>query len=270
MIGAVPTGRRPALYEPVTARLLARTRTICARSLSHLIEQVSIGGETPLANPRQSARQSKICIKTIGCGRLTGIGDNALARIRHIEISNFRSIREFSWWPSAGINCLMGPGDVGKSSILDAIDLCLGARRNVQFTDVDFNFLDIEKPIIITITIGELDDSLKNMESYGNFLRGCSVKKQTIEDEPEKDCETVLTVRLTVAGDLEPVWTLVSERAAAQSQSRYLNWNDRVRLMSAKALNRIDFKRRIRHCLRCSGDRRCKPNGSARGAVSML
>ncbi len=122
----------------------------------------------------------------------------------------------------------MGPGDVGKSSILDAIDLCLGARRNAQFTDADFHNLDVDKPITITITIGELDDALKNMEAYGNYLRGCNVETQTIEDEPEKNCETVLTVRLTIAGDLEPVWTLVSDRASAQS--RNLNWADRVRL----------------------------------------
>jgi putative ATP-dependent endonuclease of the OLD family len=153
-----------------------------------------------------------------------------LARIRHIEISNFRCIREFSWWPSPGVNCLVGPGDAGKSSILDAVDLCLGARRNIQFTDADFYNLDVSASISITITIGELDDSLKNMEIYGAYLRGCNVDAQTIEDEPEKSCETVLTVRLTVAGDLEPVWTLVSDRAAAQFLSRNLNWSDRLRL----------------------------------------
>jgi hypothetical protein len=123
----------------------------------------------------------------------------------------------------------MGPGDVGKSSILDAIDLCLGARRNAQFTDADFYNLDVEQPISITITIGELDDALKNMETYGNYLRGCNVEAKTIDDEPEKNCETVLTLRLTVAGDLEPVWKLVSDRVPAE-QSRNLNWNDRLRL----------------------------------------
>jgi putative ATP-dependent endonuclease of OLD family len=156
--------------------------------------------------------------------------EGTLARIRHIKISNFRCITEFDWWPSPGINCLIGPGDIGKSSILDAIDLCLGARRSVQFTDADFHNMDIDKPITITVTIGELDDSLKNMESYGNYLRGFNVEARTIEDEPEAKCETVLSVRLTVAGDLEPVWTLVSDRAAAQSQSRNLNWTDRVKV----------------------------------------
>jgi putative ATP-dependent endonuclease of OLD family len=40
----------------------------------------------------------------------------------------------------------------------------------------------------------------------------------------------VISLRLTVKSDLEPVWTLVSERAEAQGQPRYLTWADRLRL----------------------------------------
>lgn len=50
-----------------------------------------------------------------------------MARVRAVEIGNFRGIEELIWYPAAGITCLIGPGDSGKSSILDAIDLCLGA-----------------------------------------------------------------------------------------------------------------------------------------------
>jgi predicted ATP-dependent endonuclease of OLD family len=63
-----------------------------------------------------------------------------MARIRKIEIQNFRGIKELAWLPSAGINCLIGPGDSGKSSILDAVDYCVGTRRNIQFTDADFSW----------------------------------------------------------------------------------------------------------------------------------
>ena len=62
------------------------------------------------------------------------------------------------------------------------------------------------------------------------YVRGFDAQSGEIEDEPEKDAETVLTVRLTVASDLEPVWSLVSDRADAQGQTRNLNWGDRVRL----------------------------------------
>ena len=53
----------------------------------------------------------------------------------------------------------IGPGDSGKSSILDAIDYCLGARRNLLIADTDFHLLDVNNPINITIALGKLDDS---------------------------------------------------------------------------------------------------------------
>ncbi|HHE8445362.1 TPA: AAA family ATPase [Citrobacter braakii] len=49
-----------------------------------------------------------------------------MPKIRHIEVENFRVIKKLSWSPSPGLNCLIGPGDSGKSTILDAIDLALG------------------------------------------------------------------------------------------------------------------------------------------------
>ena len=153
-----------------------------------------------------------------------------MARIRKVHIANFRGLRLLEWNPSLGINCLIGPGDSGKSSILDAVDLCLGARRSIQFTDADFHLLDVETPITIEVTIGELNDDLKNLDAYGMYLRGFDAETGTIEDEPEKDAETVLTVKLTVTSDLEPTWTLVSARAEAQGMTRSLSWSDRVRL----------------------------------------
>src|SRR6516225_2591393 len=131
-----------------------------------------------------------------------------MSRIRKIEISNFRGLKEFSWLPSPGINCLIGPGDSGKSTILEAIDLCLGPRRTAQFTDADFHNLNVEEPIVISITFGDLDDALKNMDAYGVFLRGFKSETGEVEDEPEEHAETVLTLVLTVAADLEPTWSL--------------------------------------------------------------
>lgn len=158
-----------------------------------------------------------------------------MARIRHLAIRNFRCIQSLNWFPSPGVNCFIGPGDTGKSSVLDAIDLCLGARRTVTISDADFYRLDVEQPISISITIGELDDGLKSMEAYGLYLRTFNAQFGVIDDEPEATGETVLTIEMTVGSDLEPTWTLVSERAKAQGQSRYLVWADRLRL----APNRI-------------------------------
>jgi hypothetical protein len=153
-----------------------------------------------------------------------------MAQIRQISISNFRCIEQLNWFPAAGVNCLIGPGDAGKSSILDAIDFCLGARRMVQITDADFHGLNVATPIVIRITVGDLSDALKSMETYGAYVRGFDPATQVIDDEPEAGKETVLTVQLAVGSDLDPVWTLVSDRAQAQGLSRNLTWGDRTRL----------------------------------------
>jgi hypothetical protein len=151
-----------------------------------------------------------------------------MARIRKITIENFRCIKEMTWLPSPGVNCIIGPGDSGKSTILDAIDFCLGARRNLQITDADFHRLDVETPIRVSATFGELDDGLKNFDAYGMYLGAFDKETGEFEDEPEEGSETVLTLQLTVASDLEPSWTLISERAQAQGQTRNLSWGDRV------------------------------------------
>jgi len=164
-----------------------------------------------------------------------------MARIRKIEIENFRGIKALDWKPSEGINCLIGPGDSGKSSVLDAIDLCLGARRNLSFTDADFHKLDVSEPIKIKVTVGELDDALKNIDTYGLYVRSFDAKTGEVEDEPDKYGETVLTIQLAVESDLEPNWTLISARAAAQGLSRNLSWGDRVRVAPTRIGNMADF-----------------------------
>lgn len=157
-----------------------------------------------------------------------------MALIRLLEIENFRAVKALRWLPAPGMNCLIGPGDSGKSTILDAIDLCLGARRSLSFTDADFHGLDFGQPIRITATIGALDDPLKNIDTYGDFLVGFNGATGAVEPEPGAGLEVALTLQLTVQDDLEPEWTLVSPRAVAAGRTRNLNWSDRTRVAPAR------------------------------------
>ena len=160
-----------------------------------------------------------------------------MARIRRLEIRNFRSIKTFDWAPSAGINCLIGPGDSGKSTILDAIDLCLGARRSAGIADTDFYGLVVTEPIVIAVTLGGLSDELLSLEAYVEFLRGHDAATGQIEPEPRADIETALTLRLEVGADLEPWWQLYSERAQEQGLERDLAWKHRAALAPARIGN---------------------------------
>ena len=150
--------------------------------------------------------------------------------VRAVEVENFRSIKATRWIPGPGINCLIGPGDSGKSTVLDAIEYCIGARRTLPLTDADFCGLDIENSIRICVTLGNLPDELKNIDSYGLYLRGFNAADGTVSDEPGVGLETVISVQLLVESDLEPQWSLISTRAAAQGQTRSLNWSDRAKI----------------------------------------
>lgn len=157
-----------------------------------------------------------------------------LTRIRRIEIRNFRSIQSLDWAPSAGINCLIGPGDSGKSTILDAVDLCLGARRTSAFGDMDFFSMNVDVPLTVSVTLGELPASLMDIDMYGEFVRGFNQATGVVEDEPGVGLETVITLRLQVAADLEPSWSLFSARAEQQQLERALPWKERSALAPAR------------------------------------
>src|SRR5690606_13246996 len=103
-------------------------------------------------------------------------------------------------------------------------------RRSPTFTDADFHGLDYEAPIRIAITLGALEQPLKSIDPYGDFLVGFNAETGTIEPEPGAGLDAALTLELRVESDLEPAWTLVSPRAVAAGRTRNLNWADRTRL----------------------------------------
>ena len=74
-----------------------------------------------------------------------------------------------------------------KTTILDAIDYCLGARRFAQFTDADFHKLDVEQPVSISCTLGALSDRLKNVEaSTGSIYAPFDPSTETVKMNPGK------------------------------------------------------------------------------------
>jgi hypothetical protein len=144
-------------------------------------------------------------------------------QIRHLSIRHFRGVAALDWSPTKPFCCLIGSGDSGKSTILDAIEATLSSRWFV-FGEPDFHGCDTATPIVIEVTVGELSRQLKSDERFGLYARGWSTAGE-LRDEPEDDDEAVLTVRLTVDATLEPVWELVCERL---EQPRTLSNRDRM------------------------------------------
>src|SRR5277367_4701139 len=129
-----------------------------------------------------------------------------------------------------GINCLIGPGDSGKTTILDAIELCLNPRRYVSFGEAEYNALNFNNRILIEITIADLDADLLDLEAYANFLRGFNPADGRIEDEPSLALEHALTIRIESGDDPTPRWRLFSVRSESRGEIRDLAARDRNRL----------------------------------------
>lgn len=59
-------------------------------------------------------------------------------KIRRLVIERFRGISSLSWNPGAGVNVILGGGDVGKTTILDAIGLLLNPTNATAVTDTEY------------------------------------------------------------------------------------------------------------------------------------
>jgi putative ATP-dependent endonuclease of the OLD family len=157
-------------------------------------------------------------------------------RIRHLSISNFRGIKSLDWTLKVDFCCLLGPGDSGKSTILDAIEMALSPRWNLPFDDNDFYKCDTVAPIEINVTLTDIPDSLIAESKFGLMLRGWS-QGDELNDEPAENDEKALTIRLIVDATLEPTWTATNER---RPEGKPISGKDRAKLGCARLGTYVD------------------------------
>lgn len=134
-----------------------------------------------------------------------------MAKLRILSIAGFRGIKELTWLPQPGVNALIGPGDSCKSTILDAIDWCLGMRKTLPVTYADFYRMDFNSPLRITATIGDLPAQLLSISKFGECFRGFKPGCSALEEEPKAGHETVIQIVLKIGEDLEPEWFIPKE-----------------------------------------------------------
>lgn len=60
------------------------------------------------------------------------------AIIRQLTIERFRGIKSLKWNPADGLNVILGGGDVGKTTILDAVALLLNPSNAVVVSESDY------------------------------------------------------------------------------------------------------------------------------------
>ena len=139
-----------------------------------------------------------------------------MAFIHSISIKNYRGIKDFHQVFNTDTVVLIGRGDSGKSTILNAIQAALTPRWNFSFTDVDFYNCETIEPIEIEVELVELPQELMRDDKFGLYLgilkEDGSVSYNIEDDNNDEKDKPLLRVKLVVNSDLEPKWYVVSKR----------------------------------------------------------
>lgn len=134
-----------------------------------------------------------------------------MPKISYIKIENFRKLKRFEYQfdKDSNIICIVGRGDSGKSTLLEAISLVLSPSWNIAFNDSDFTDLDINNPIRIEAIVYDLPDKLYT--TAGSGLCTTFLNEQTLCEEELTDSSIeAVRIILTVMSDLEPKWMMAN------------------------------------------------------------
>ena len=158
-----------------------------------------------------------------------------MSKICELKVNNFRGINTFSTKLDKDFVCLLGRGDSGKTTILDAISLVLSSNWNLSVYDSDFYKGNVNEPIMIEISLIDIPEKFIREEYYGLYIRGLDSNGE-IHDELQDNHKKVLTIRLKIEKNLEPQWHIINKNA----EPKHIPGRDRAELNVFKITDYID------------------------------
>ncbi len=137
------------------------------------------------------------------------------AIIRQIKINRFRGIESLTWNPNPGMNVILGGGDVGKTTILEAIALLLSPSNSLILSEADYWRRKTEDEFKIRAVIALPDDSEISQQAKFNWpwhWDGQNAVPPVIpegaDDIPDPD-DPVYCLQVRGNPDLEISWEIV-------------------------------------------------------------
>jgi putative ATP-dependent endonuclease of the OLD family len=173
----------------------------------------------------------------------------------HLLIERFRSITALSWYPAKGVNILLGGGDVGKTTILDALGLLLNPINPSTVSDSEYLARKVEAGFLIEAVVSlppesKISNQLKH--SWPWIWNGKEAVVPSDDQTSETESEPVYRLRVCGTPDLELLYEIVQPDGATDSLSVGLrraiglvrlsgdDRNDRdLRLVQGSALDRL-------------------------------
>ena len=136
------------------------------------------------------------------------------ALIRKLTIQRFRGLESFDWHPQPGMNVVLGGGDVGKTTVLEAIALLLSPSNAAVVSESDYWQRDSTQEFVIE-AIMTLQEAT-GIGSQRNFSwpwawngQDAVAPSASEEDDLPAPDDPVYRVRVRGTTELELVWEIV-------------------------------------------------------------
>ena len=136
-------------------------------------------------------------------------------KIMRIRIERFRGIRELTWVPDPGLNLLLGGGNVGKTTLLEAIGFLLNPSSSYTLADTDYLDRQVEDVFLIEAVMALPGDV--NQQSSMAWPWQWDGQNAVLEDATEDATPgaplsgrpAVYKVRVRGTADLELIYEIV-------------------------------------------------------------
>lgn len=184
--------------------------------------------------------------------------NHSVPLIKQLKLERFRGIKSLTWLPVPGLNVILGGGDVGKSTILEAIGLLLNPTNGTTVSDADYWRREISTEFSIEAVISFPSSIPVNQQSKMMWPWEWDGEKACVPQDDDQQSSSVPrgspVYRLRVRGtsDLELVYEMIQpdetldpfgvglRRAIGVVRLAGDDRNDRdLRLVQGSALDRV-------------------------------
>ncbi len=137
------------------------------------------------------------------------------SNIRKLQIQHFRGIEALEWYPSSTLNIILGGGDVGKSTILDAISLLLNPTNAYVLTDADYWKRDVDSEFFVEAIMSLPEITKISQQPKMNWPWEWDGKNAILpaqdgsDDHQERESDPVYRLRVTGTSDLELDYAII-------------------------------------------------------------
>jgi putative ATP-dependent endonuclease of the OLD family len=130
--------------------------------------------------------------------------------IRRLSIERFRGIRSLKWLPLPKVNFILGGGDSGKTTLLEAIALLFSPASNLTVIDTDYWERDVDSGFLIEAVVGLADGVAVSTQGKMNWpWHWDGANLLPAKEDGSGDGESVYVFRVRGTPDLELVYEVV-------------------------------------------------------------